>query len=205
MNLPPTLSRRRLLAVIFVGFAIALALFFYFNSKEPVQTSSASPTQSAAAVPKPEQASHGLPVRLEIPNIKVDATVEYVGLTPQGDMDVPKVPEDVAWYKLGPRPGEEGSSVIAGHFGWINGTPAAFDNLHKLQKGDKLSIEDDSGTITSFVVRESRSFDPKADASSVFGSNDGKAHLNLITCEGVWNKTQKGYSKRLVVFTDKVL
>jgi hypothetical protein len=33
------------------------------------------------------------------------------------------------------------------------------------------------------------------------GSND-KAHLNLITCDGVWDVTKKSYSKRLVVFAD---
>ncbi|MFZ2299818.1 MAG: class F sortase [Candidatus Moraniibacteriota bacterium] len=53
------------------------------------------------------------------------------------------------------------------------------------------------------MVRESRSFDPDADALDVFSSDDGKAHLNLITCEGVWDKASKRYSKRLVVFTDK--
>ena len=44
--------------------------------------------------------------------------VEDVGLTPGGAMDVPKGPSDVAWFDLGPRPGEVGSAVIAGHEGW---------------------------------------------------------------------------------------
>jgi hypothetical protein len=56
---------------------------------------------------------------------------------------------------------------------------------------------------TTFVVRESRSFNPNADASDVFNSNDEKSHLNLITCEGSWNKDSKSYSQRLVIFTDK--
>jgi hypothetical protein len=38
----------------------------------------------------------------------------------------------------------------------------------------------------------------------VFASNDGGAHLNLITCAGEWNKGKKSYSERLVVFADKV-
>lgn len=52
-------------------------------------------------------------------------------------------------------------------------------------------------------MREIRSYDPTVDASGIFGSNDGKAHLNLITCEGIWDATKKSYSKRIVVFTDK--
>ncbi len=150
-----------------------------------------------------EQARAGLPVRLKIPEINVDSAVEHVGFTPAGAMDVPKGPDEVAWFDLGPRPGEKGSAAIAGHYGWKNGIPAAFDNLDKLKKGDKIYVEDDGGAIITFVVRESRTYAQNEDAPEVFGSNDGKAHLNLITCEGTWNKAQKSYSNRLVVFTDK--
>ena len=33
-------------------------------------------------------------------------------------------------------------------------------------------------------------------------TNDGLAHLNLITCI-VWEQITQGYSQRLVVFTDR--
>ncbi len=135
--------------------------------------------------------------------IGVDAVVGHVGLTSDGAMDVPKVPADTVWYKLGPRPGENGSAVISGHYGWKNNTPAVFDNLHALKKGDKIYVEDEKGATITFVVRGSRRYDPKTDASDVFGSSDGKAHLNLVTCEGTWNKSSKTYSKRRVVFADK--
>ncbi|MFA5933826.1 MAG: class F sortase [Candidatus Paceibacterota bacterium] len=147
----------------------------------------------------------GNPERIIIPTIGVDATIEHVGLTSGGEMDVPKGPENAAWFNLGPRPGEKGSSVIDGHSGWKNNIPAVFDSLYKLKKGDKVYIKNDMGVTTTFVVREFRTFNPKADASSVFGSNDGLAHLNLITCEGIWNNITKSSSERLVVFTDKVI
>lgn len=149
------------------------------------------------------QTNSGLPLRLKIPTINVDSSVEYVGLTSSGAMDVPKGPDNVAWFEPGIRPGEKGSAVIAGHFGWKNGIPAVFDNLHKLQKGDKLYIEDDKGAAITFVVREIKMYDQNADSKDVFISNDGKSHLNLITCEGVWNKGSQSYSNRLVVFADK--
>lgn len=142
-------------------------------------------------------------MRLKIPNINVDAPVEYVGLTPDGAMDVPKERTNVAWFNLGQRPGENGSAVIAGHSGWKNGKAAAFDNLYKLRKGDKVYIEDEKGATITFVVRESRRYDQNADASAVFGSLDGKAHFNLVTCDGTWDKVSKTSSKRLVIFTDK--
>ncbi len=169
------------------------------KSVEPIQ--GIAPGESAG-LPGRQEGS-GLPIRLKIPKINVNAAVEYVGLTSDGAMDVPKSPADAAWFSLGPRPGENGSAVIAGHYGWKNGIPAVFDNLHKLQKGNKLYVEDEKGATITFVVREVRTYDQNEDASGVFSSSDGESHLNLITCEGVWNKTQKSYSNRLVVFTDK--
>lgn len=156
------------------------------------------------AVQLTNKTSLGLPMRLKIPRINVDAPIKSVGITSQGAMDAPKGPTDTVWFNLGPRPGESGSAVIAGHFGpWKNGKGSVFDNLYKLKKGDKLYIKDEKGIMITFVVRESRKYNPNADASDVFGSSDDKAHLNLITCEGVWDKIRKTYSNRLIVFTDR--
>ncbi|MFZ2038731.1 MAG: class F sortase [Minisyncoccia bacterium] len=149
--------------------------------------------------------SLALPIRLKIPSLGIDAPVESLGLTTDGSMDVPKSPDNVGWFELGPYPGEIGSAVIAGHYGWKDNLPAVFDNLSKLKKTDKIYVEDKEGIITTFVVREIRSFGENDETLDVFNSTDGKAHLNLITCEGIWNASNKSYSKRLIVFTDREL
>jgi len=159
-------------------------------------------TQHIAAVGQ-AVSSAGLPTRLTIPLLTVDAAVQHVGLTPDGAMDVPSGPAEVGWYRLGPKPGDIGSAVIDGHSGWKGGIPAAFDYVHQLRKGDKLYVENEQGVKIAFVVREIRTYDPDADAPEVFNSSDGKAHLNLITCSGAWDTTTKSSSSRLVVFTDK--
>ena len=199
--------RRVLLIAVFTGLvALSPALLIYFASPISIHRGSALIIENAAALPSQEQVtppvqeSSDLPVRLKIPGINVDSAVEYVGLTPDRAMDVPQERSNVAWFNLGPRPGESGTAVMAGHYG---GKASVFDNLYKLRKGDKIYVEDGKGATTTFVVRESRRYDPKADASDVFGSNYGKSHLNLITCEGAWNKVSKSYPERLVVFTDR--
>ena len=144
-----------------------------------------------------------MPTRLMIPAINVDTILERVGLTSKGAVDIPKNQDNAAWFELGSRPGENGVAIITGHYGWKDNKPSAFDNLYKLHVGDKLLVENENGTTTIFVVRETRRYSPDADASDVFVSEDGGPHLNLITCEGDWNKTTKSYSKRLVVFADK--
>lgn len=145
----------------------------------------------------------GVPVRITIKSIAVDAPIEKVELTSDGSMDVPKRPMDTGWYALGKRPGETGSAVIAGHFDWLYDAPAVFKDLDKVKPGDTIVVEDDAGATITFIVREHRTYEAAADATDVFSSTDGKAHLNLVTCGGVWDKRLKQYSKRLVVFADR--
>lgn len=203
MDLSKTLSRRTLIIAVLTGFAVFSILLFYFFSKSLIQNGSAPLTASAAALYEQEKVNSGLPIRLTIPKINVDAAVEYVGFTSDGAMGVPAGPTDVAWFDLGPRPGENGSAVIAGHEGWKDNIQAVFDNLYKLHIGDKIYVEDKNGSATTFVVRKMQTYGENQDFSDVFRSSDGKAHLNLITCEGTWNATQESYPNRLVVLTDK--
>lgn len=158
-----------------------------------------APTSTAPATQK----TVGMPTRIIIPSIALDATVENVALTGTGSMDVPKLPFDTGWYEFGPRPGETGSATIAGHVNWTNGSAAVFANLHKVRSGDKVAVQDENGTVFSFVIRESHEYEPSADAREIFVSNDGKSHLNIITCSGTWDKLAGQYTKRLVVFADK--
>lgn len=150
-----------------------------------------------------EPLASSLPIRLTIPAIHVDAAIEYVGLTSDGAMDAPKDPTEVGWLSVGTIPGEKGTAVMAGHFGWKNNVPAVFDVIDTLRKGDAIYVIDNTGITTTFIVRELRTYASSANTEDVFYSTDGKAHLNLITCEGIWDIISKSYSGRLVVFADK--
>ncbi len=186
--------------VVVVG---VVAIVFFLASSLFDGTSPTTPTFPTAGVEALQERA-GLPVRLVIPKISVDATVEYVGLLASGSMGAPEGPATVGWFTAGPRPGEIGSAVIDGHFGWKNNTPAVFDDIDTLRKGDYVYVVDSAGTTVTFVVRELRIYAEAASAENVFHSTDGKAHLNIITCEGVWNAVSESYSGRLVVFADKV-
>lgn len=188
--------------ILFVGSTFALVVFSYSQQIMLVDSLSVPPV-SAAQLPVQTQVNTSFPTRLIIPAINVGATIDPVGMVADGAMDTPKNLNDVGWFNRGPRPGEKGSSVIDGHYGWKNNLPAVFNNLHTLQKGDQIYIEDNQRKMVTFVVREIRSYNPEADVSDVFSSNDEKVHLNLITCEGVWDKATKSFSKRTVVFADR--
>ncbi len=101
------------------------------------------------------------------------------------------------------RPGENGSAVISGHYGWKDNVKAAFDDLHKLTAGDLVYVQDESGAVSVFKVRGSHVYGAHENAHAVFVASD-TSHVNLITCTGDWNASVQSYSGRLVVFTDKV-
>lgn len=194
-----TCTRKSMLRRIALAAIVILAIFtavVFISNPTPL-------AMDRAPVIAGQKAIVGLPIRLTIPAINISSGITYVGLTPDGAMDVKKDPTAIMWYEFGPRPGEIGSAVIAGHYGWTGSEGSIFNDLHKLNKGDKIAVTDNNDVTTNFVVRESRRYSPKADATDVFISNDGKSHLNLITCDGVWKDDQNTYSNRLVVFADK--
>ena len=118
--------------IIPIGFIFSFGIIFHFISKNSLNVS-----------PVYEQITtdSDLPVRLKIPSISINAAVNYVGLTPEGEMDVPKNPPDVAWFDIGPRPGENGSAVIDGHSGWKNGKMKKEHQLLLLYVNLKIMIQ----------------------------------------------------------------
>lgn len=157
----------------------------------------------AAALRQSRTTTHARPIRLMIPRLGLSAAIERVGLTRSGAMAVPKSPMRVAWYKYGPRPGNSGNAVIAGHSGYRSGVTAAFDNLPRLRKGDLVFVKDAKGVLGVFIVRKTRTFSRTARPGGVFenGRRSGR-HLNLVTCTGAWNAAAGTHAKRLVVYTD---
>lgn len=172
--------------------------------KLPVAGTGVPISSAYSNIPTPGAVPSGLPVRLEIPIIGIDSFIEDAYITPQGAMEVPAGTVDVAWFALGPHPGQVGSAVIGGHFGIENGVPFVFYNLSKLSAGDNIYVVDDEGNTITFVVNSTALYAANADATTVFTSSDGKAHLNLITCEGIWNEIAGEYPDRTVVFTTEV-
>lgn len=201
-------QKRRVLPRLFIAIIVpiislcATFILLYIFTPHPAR----SPTITRKVMPS---FTHDVttiviapPVQLSIKSINIVAVINPVGLTSSGDMDIDENPTELAWYKLGPKPGEEGSAVIAGHYGWKDGVPSVFNDLNKLVKGDIVSTLGDDGKTKDFVVNHTSLYTPNQDATYIFKSDDGKAHLNLITCQGSWNNSAQTYTKRLVVFAD---
>jgi LPXTG-site transpeptidase (sortase) family protein len=140
------------------------------------------------------------PVRLVIPSLDIDAAIEGVGQDSNGLMAAPLLINTVAWYNLGPRPGENGNAVIAGHFDDVRGRPAVFWDLDELEAGDEIIVRFDDESELRFAVMGTERYQAgDAPLERIFGV-DFERDLNLITCDGDWNAQQRLYSERLVVY-----
>ena len=210
------MDRRTSLSYL-VGIATLAAVIFFiltmralFGSAEamrgdvgftpPVTVEAA--TTSRINVP---QRGYAPPARLLIPAISVNAKVQHVGLTKSGAMGIPSNFVDVAWYKYGTIPGEDGSAVIAGHVDNALGLSGVFKRLKDLKQGDIVTVVDKEGkkvtfTITS-VVRYKYN---EAPTEEIFNSK-GKTYLRLITCGGKWLRSEKTYDERIVVTAEAQL
>jgi len=164
----------------------------------------ASPTPAPTAIPTPTPIptpTFYRPVRLRIPTLGIDTAIEHVGTTIDGAMDVPKDYANVAWYAQGARPGQSGSSVIAGHLDTGTGDIAIFYYLNQLPPGERFEVVDETGRALSFRVVDKRTYSAAAfPIDEVFNQTDGASRLNLITCQGTWDHNSGTYSDRLVVY-----
>lgn len=172
-------------------------IHFSTNQKRTIVATQAIEKSSEVINPTP-----GVPVHITIPSINVSADVEQVGLDTEGRMDIPSKEEDTAWFDLGFRPGQAGNAVIDGHLDQVTGAPSVFWNLKNLVPGNTVTITDAKNETYTFIVTKQEAYDfDKVPMQQVFGSSDSP-HLNLITCNGTWDRANKNYSQRIVVYTD---
>lgn len=142
------------------------------------------------------------PTSLKIPAIDLEAQVQHLGITENGEMAVPDNIEDVSWFSPGYEPGENGRAVIAGHVDGVDG-PAIFWDLSKLQLGDEVVVQDKDRTLTFKVhTMESVPLD-LADVSRVFGYTSSP-ELVLITCSGTYDFDRGTREERLIVYASLI-
>jgi sortase (surface protein transpeptidase) len=143
------------------------------------------------------------PIRLSVPKVGINASIEQVGTLPNGDMATPTQNPwlDTGWYSDGPHPGNRGSAVIDGHLDRPGGFPAVFWYLGNITVGDTVFVTEKDGKQLRFHVTHIVYYtSQEAPLQDIFGNNSGQ-YLNLITCAGDWISTQHQTTLRLVVYT----
>jgi len=145
--------------------------------------------------PTPTQAQ---PIRLIVPKLSIDTTIEPVSVTDNNVMEVPDGWDKAGWYTRAVKPGEAGTAVIVGHYDNQFGAPAIFYYLNQLEAGDKVYILSGDGKELNFTVIQKSTY-PFWSSIDDLLIHDKNKNLILITCGGWWNQEIHNYSERLVV------
>ena len=138
------------------------------------------------------------PVSVSIPAVDIRSRLIRLGLTKDRELEVPTDYGLAGWFTGGPRPGEKGPAVIAGHVDSRTG-PAVFYRLRDLRPGDRIVVQRQDGTAATFAVTAVAQY-PKDSfpTSDVYGPVP-QPELRLITCGGSFDRQQSSYRANLVV------
>jgi Sortase domain len=207
-------ARRPLTAAVLLGGVLTTAvtvvglLMLTGGPGHPPATTSAAPygltpLGATAPLPKPATLTAPLPVALRIPAIGVRTRLIRLGITEQGTLQVPGSPSVAGWYTGSPRPGEIGSSIIAGHIDSYLG-PGIFYRLGELHPGNRIYVLQADGRLAVFQVTGVQQY-PKAHfpTAAVYGPVPD-AELRLITCGGTFDYATRKYLSNVVVYSSEV-
>lgn len=190
--------------LLFVGMGLFVVTFIQSGGEKsvpPIEVSAPQATPEPMLQPPPSASPI---VSIQAPRINIDAPVINLGVDPDGTMQSPSTPTDVAWYRFSAYPGNPGNAVFAGHLDFIRYGAAVFYNLRQLQLGDEIMIRLADDTLYTYRVVSSRSFSSNdAPIEEIIGPTADEV-VTLITCDGVFNTITRDYGQRLVVRAERV-
>ena len=156
--------------------------------------------RTSAALEDNRVAPAPAPVRIEVPDLGIDVSVQPVGLDDQGRMGLYDDPAIAAWYQWGPAPASEsGSTVIAAHVDSLEFDLLPFARLKDAVAGTQVFVTDAAGTRHGYAVQVSQVID-KADVDwrAAF-DRSGAPRLTLVTCGGPFDYENRRYLSNLVL------
>lgn len=143
------------------------------------------------------------PVRVLIPQIRINAPIVSLGINKDGSLPVPQRAGDVAWYTYSGMAGEANNGVYSGHLNW-DGRAGVFARLKELVDGHEIVLVGEQGIRFIYEVVGCGLVDchlPVAQPGNIdeFVGFSAFAHITLITCEGRYDRINRDYSHRRVV------
>lgn len=139
------------------------------------------------------------PVQVRVASADIDAVVRAVGVTSDGQMELPSNPQLLGWYRFGASPGSgSGSVVLAGHLDSKRYGLGPLVGLRKVEVGDKILLSPSRGEQLGYTVVDVRRYDRQALPDELF-ARSGPERLRVITCGGEFLPEEGGYQQNLVV------
>lgn len=160
---------------------------------------SGSPVPVRPATPLAPTPREPAPRNLTVDGTTINMPVIGVGVSPDGQMEIPEPFEEAGWYRFGPAPGASaGTAVIAAHVDTTSDS-APFSQLKSLTPGTLVTVQrEGAGPVTFRVTGVELMAKDAFDGASLF-RRDGPPQLKLVTCGGRWLDEQQDYGDNVIV------
>lgn len=172
------------------------------------RTTSKKPTSSTG------RCVAGIPDRLVIPSLGVDAPFERIGLDTAAPADAqgrqplgnPSDRTQAGWYAAGPRPGSGRGTVLTNGHTYRDGSAIFKDSFSsQVAVGQRIDIRQRGGSVCSYQInRVWREVDAATDYPRIVSSQHlydftGPERLFLTTCNGKFNSVTQNYDQITIV------
>lgn len=150
-------------------------------------------------LPQPAARQASAPLRVSIPTIGVRSRVVPTGVDPDGTTEIPSDVDVLGWYRYGPGPRDDGSTVILGHRDGRGQGRGAFYSLGSVRVGDRVTVAlaDGSPAVYRVVAREV--LEKQAVPLDEVFARSGDRRLTLISCGGAYDASRGGYQSNVLV------
>ncbi|WP_240434969.1 class F sortase [Streptomyces sp. YIM 130001] len=167
---------------------------------QPAAGHSADGTADTADQPAAPPLPASDPLRVSIPELRVDAPLTDLALEDDSRLAAP--PETDAglagWWADGPTPGTRGTAIIAGHVDVPTG-PAVFYDLGALDPGATVRVGREDGSTAHFTVDDVEVYDADDFPDDKVYADTGRPELRVITCGGGFDEQLGQYRGNVVV------
>ena len=139
------------------------------------------------------------PAKLTSKDLDLSVAVTPVGVTKDGEMELPETVKQVGWYRFGALPSSSaGTTVLAAHVDTRAEGLGPFSHLREAKKGDEVTIVDEAGRERRYRVAAVTSLaKKKIDWDQVFDRR-GNPRLVMVTCGGAYDQ-DSGYRDNVLV------
>jgi sortase (surface protein transpeptidase) len=170
-----------------------VALCFTAGCGQAPAAESPGPTAPDASITSAEVAA---PEWLEIPAIGAESSLVPLGLTADGQHEVPPLEQQhqAGWFEPGPEPGQPGPAIILGHVNG-DGKPGVFARLTEVAVGDEVLVDGRAYRVYEVLTADKDAF-PR---DRVYGNTD-RPELRVITCGGAFDENAASYEDNVIVF-----
>ncbi len=158
------------------------------------------PVQGSEVTPPVESSP---PVRIQVPSVQIDISIQPVGVGDDGEMAIPKDITIGGWYQYGSSPGSPvGSTVITAHVDAFDQGLGPFAYLKEMPADAEVIVTTADGVDHRYVVASVQNVEKKQLPLDQVFDRAGAPRLVLITCGGQFDQNVLNYSDNVIAIAN---